>query len=110
MKIYQEFNEEHPLNPVTKALIFYNLNKYGDFGLGDDVFRLRLNNNRIILLPPYYCEMLHAFKHLVGDDFVKPMNDFELKNQPICHNPFITDKSGKFLHYADICSDKVCRI
>ena len=108
--IRKTFDDEHPLNPVTRELICYNLSKYGDFGLGSDVFRSRLSNNRINLLPPYYSELLYAFKHFVGDDFVKPMNDFELKSQPICHNPFIIDKSGESLDYVDFCSENVCRI
>ena len=108
--IIKIFDDEHQPCHQSAYSICYNLSKYGDFGLGDDVFRLRLSSNRISLLPPYYCEFLYAFKHLVGDDFVKPMNDSELKSQPICHNPFILDKSDKLLHYADFCSANVCRI
>ena len=58
------FNVEHPLNPVTKALINYNLSKYKNMNLGSDVFRIVTNNYQISKLPAFYAEMLRAWSRV----------------------------------------------
>jgi hypothetical protein len=93
------FDVEHPLNPISKALISYNLDVYKNMKLGVDVFRINLSYNGISKLPLYYSEMLRAWKRLTGDRLVGPQCADELRRQPLFDNPLIMNSSGNTLYY-----------
>ena len=104
------FDDEHPLNPITKALISFNLSKYKNTNLGIDVFRIVYNPYQISKLPAFYAEMLGAWVKVTGGRLASPINAAELLRQPLFLNPHILDKKGNSLFYDEFLNLGIFRI
>ena len=104
------YDDERPLNPVTKALIEYNLCKYKGMNLGRDIFRISISKNHAKRLPRFYEEMLLAWKRLTCGFFVRPQNANELLDQPLFDNPIIEDHIGNSIYIKEFISVGILRI
>ncbi|KAJ8028516.1 hypothetical protein HOLleu_30774 [Holothuria leucospilota] len=80
-----------------KRLMLYFLNHYENMKLGLNIFRISPQTPSLRCIPPYFSEMLHAWRKISMDKLCPPGDRTEILSQPIFHNPFIRDYSGNVL-------------
>ena len=86
------------LNHKLKCIMLYNLNHYENMKLGLDIFRIIPENKSLRGLPMFYGEILIAWNKIAKDTLIPPNDREEILNQPLFHNPFITDESNKVFY------------
>ncbi|KAJ8031231.1 hypothetical protein HOLleu_27895 [Holothuria leucospilota] len=83
------------LGSKLTSLMVYFLNHYERMKLGFNIFRIFPDLSSIKQVPPFYQEMLLAWRKISDEHLCPPVNRFEILSQPIFHNRFITNKTSK---------------
>ena len=101
------FDIEHPLNPVTRSLLLYNLNN--SFSLDSDIFRIRMPVNIKGKLNSFSREIINAWERVNQNVLAKPKNAAELLSQPLMCNPFICNNDGP-INRVEFFNSELCRV